>query len=70
MKYALLVKKLKRYFQGKSELYAGHTWGGHHWMRNEEPGMIHKLEWLVDKFWPVPTWPDDWKDRIEEEVKR
>ncbi len=35
-------------------------------MKNEEPGMIHKIEWLVEKFWPVPTWPDDWKDYPDE----
>jgi len=28
-------------------------------MNNEEPGMTHKMEWLVEKFWPVPTWPED-----------
>lgn len=25
----------------------------------------HNLEWLVKKFWPVPTWPEDWKVRLE-----
>ena len=36
---------------------AGHEWSAKHWMGNEEPNMIHKFEWLVEKFWPVPTWP-------------
>lgn len=27
--------------------------------------QIHSIEWLVEEFWPVPTWPDDWKSRIE-----
>ena len=26
-----------------------------------EPNMIHKFEWLVDKFFPIPTWPEDYK---------
>lgn len=70
--YAHLHKGTKfgrGYFQNVNDLYAGHTWGAHRWMRNEEPGMTYKFEWLVDKFWPVPTWPDDWKSRIEEKVK-
>lgn len=37
----------------------GHNLSARHWMRNEEPGMIHKIDWLVEKFWPVPTWPED-----------
>ena len=38
---------------------AGHEWAAKHWMNNEEPNMVHKFEWLVEKFWPVPTWPED-----------
>ena len=37
----------------------GHTWSTRHWLRNEEPNMIHPFSWLVEKFWPVPTWPED-----------
>jgi glycosyltransferase involved in cell wall biosynthesis len=29
------------------------------WMNNEEPNMKHKFSWLVEKFWPVPSWPQD-----------
>jgi hypothetical protein len=24
------------------------------------------FEWLIEKFWPVPTWPNDWKQLCEE----
>lgn len=34
-------------------------WAARHWMNNEEPGMIHAFSWLIEKFWPVPTWPKD-----------
>ena len=33
------------------------TWIADHWLNDREPGMIHKLSWLIDKFKPVPTWP-------------
>lgn len=36
-----------------------HNLAAKHWMNNEEPGMIHPISWLVEKFWPVPTWPAD-----------
>ncbi len=35
------------------------AWATKHWLSNEEPNTIHKFEWLVEKFWPVPTWPED-----------
>ena len=42
---------------------AGHTWACRHWMNDEEPKMIHKFEWLVEKFWPIPTWEPDWREK-------
>jgi len=36
-----------------------HEWGAKHWLGNEEPNMIHPFSWLVEKFWPVPEWPED-----------
>ncbi len=40
----------------------GINWSAKHWMNNEEPGMLHKMEWLIEKFWPVPTWPENWHE--------
>jgi glycosyltransferase involved in cell wall biosynthesis len=57
------------YFQNMKELVAGNIWSAHHWMNNEEPRMVYKMEWLIDKFWPVPSWPEDWKKRINESVR-
>jgi glycosyltransferase involved in cell wall biosynthesis len=57
------------YFQDTRSLVKGHTWSARHWINDEEPNMIHKFEWLVDKFWPVPTWPEDWKKRKNEKVR-
>ena len=29
------------------------------------------MEWFVEKFWPIPGWPEDWKDpKYQEEYKR
>ena len=39
-------------------------WAARHWLSDEEPGMIHPFSWLIEKFWPVPTWPEErslWK---------
>lgn len=53
--------KLREYKQNLKNI-AGHNWAAMHWMNNEEPGIIHNMEWLIDKFWPVPTWPENWKE--------
>ncbi len=37
-----------------------------YWMENRWAERHHDLQWLVDRFWPVPTWPDDWKARWNE----
>lgn len=39
----------------------GWKWSSEHWMNNQEPGMIYPFSWLVEKFMPVPTWPEDKK---------
>lgn len=35
------------------------AWASRHWLDNREPGMKYPFAWLVEKFWPVPTWPEN-----------
>jgi glycosyltransferase involved in cell wall biosynthesis len=30
-----------------------------YWMNNEWKAAVQDIPWLVEKFWPVPTWPDE-----------
>ena len=32
------------------------------WMNDLWPRATRKMEWLVDHFWPIPTWPENWKE--------
>ncbi len=63
--YAHLSKRRKHYqarlFSKKYKLNQAQsrTWSSKHWINNEEPGMIYPFSWLIEKFWPVPTWPED-----------
>lgn len=63
--YAHLSKRKGHYQAGiftqnyKRNQARTRTWAAKHWMENAEPGMIHPLSWLIEKFWPVPTWPED-----------
>jgi len=51
------------YFLNKREAKRGNDYSCDFWFNNRWPSRIHDLEWLIDKFWPVPTWPEDWRKR-------
>ena len=59
--YAHLHKgrRYGRMYKQDVNTVSSHNWSADHWMGNKEPGMIHDIAWLVEKFWKVPTWPDD-----------
>jgi len=51
---------------------ANYEWIAKHWTNDEEPKMMHKFSWLVEKFWPVPEWPKDkklWKMDTKKDIK-
>ena len=37
----------------------GHNYGARYWMNNSWHKQIHDINWLIEKFMPVPTWPED-----------
>ncbi|KKQ40892.1 MAG: hypothetical protein US60_C0051G0002 [Microgenomates group bacterium GW2011_GWC1_37_8] len=39
------------------------------WVNNKWDKRVHDFEWLIEKFWPVPGWPEDWKTRIHTDKK-
>ncbi len=66
------LKKTKGYYSkngwaGKSfkkdkDFTRNSVWSARHWINDEEPNMVRRFEWLVEKFWPVPTWPSGWQE--------
>ncbi len=36
-----------------------------YWVNNKWDKRIHDFEWLIDKFWPVPNWPENWREQIK-----
>jgi glycosyltransferase involved in cell wall biosynthesis len=36
-----------------------------YWLTTKD--FKYDFEWLVNKFWPIPGWPEDWKTRIEQD---
>ena len=37
------------------------NWSFNHWWYNKWEDRVHDFEWLIDKFWPLPGWPENWK---------
>jgi hypothetical protein len=48
------------------EVNRAYLWTANYWMRDQWPGAVHKLAWLIDRFAPIPTWPADWQARQAE----
>jgi len=64
--YYAHLHKGKKYGRGynidDSGVIKGHNFSAKYWFNNSWHKQTRKLEWLVEKFWPVPTWPDNWRD--------
>lgn len=67
--YAHLFKNKRHYnsrlfsasYKRNKKIPDRRSWITKHWVNNEEPNMVHPFSWLIEKFWPVPTWPEDKK---------
>ena len=54
------------YFISKPKMDEGIRWSLDYWAHNRWEQRVHDLSWLVQKFWPVPTWGEDWEKRLRE----
>ena len=54
----------------QQEIATGHEWSARYWMGNQWKERVHDLEWLIDRFSPVPTWTPHWKELYVESVSR
>lgn len=50
------------YFIDKKTMKRQRIFHINHWMHNKWPKAIYKMEWFIERFWPIPGWPQDWKD--------
>lgn len=57
------------------EQYRQHEWDKEkarryaldYWLTTQD--YEHDFGWLIDKFWPIPGWPENWRDKIKEDEK-
>jgi glycosyltransferase involved in cell wall biosynthesis len=58
--YGFSNEQYKRHMEGMER---GRLYCIEYWLNTKD--FKHDFEWLVQKFWPIPTWPDNWKEQIE-----
>jgi glycosyltransferase involved in cell wall biosynthesis len=52
------------YYISKPKMYAGTVWSMNWWMSNVWDKRVRDIEWLIDKFSPLPGWPADWQEQV------
>lgn len=45
------------------------NWSAKHWMNGDEPGMKYDMAWFINHFAPVPSWPDNWQEIWDQQLK-
>lgn len=60
--YGFSTDQYKRFCTAKEK---GRQFCIDYWINNKWLGRIHDFEWLVEKFWPLPNWPENWKEQIK-----
>jgi len=54
--------RLSKRLMVASEIYSTDLWMNNKWHKQTKD-----LKWLIDKFWPLEGWPDDWNDKKYQE---
>lgn len=62
--YAHLHKGKKHgrgYPVSRTSWHKGCKYSADFWLNNRWKDRVRDFAWLVERFWPVPTWPEDWQ---------
>lgn len=58
-------KQYGRMYHQDVNTVASHNWSARHWMNDQEPGMIHTMQWFVEEKFPgMPTWEPNWRQEL------
>jgi glycosyltransferase involved in cell wall biosynthesis len=52
----------RSYSKNRTDIRIGMARVVDYWMNNLWEDRQYDMEWLIDKFWPIPTWPDNWRE--------
>jgi len=51
----------RMYSVNSAEIKKGHYASARYWMSDTWEKRIHNMAWLIDRFSPCPTWPENWQ---------
>jgi len=55
----------RMYHLNKPETLESYKYSYDFWINNRPlKNRIHNFDWLIEKFWPIPNWPSDWREKI------
>ena len=57
------------YHMGKRQTDLSYDLAVKYWMTNRWEDRIHDMDWFIDKFMPMPTWPINWMELYEDWLK-
>ena len=49
-----------------AEFTQANGWAFQYWWNNKWEDRAHDFQWLIDKFWPLPKWPENWRWLVEQ----
>ena len=49
-----------------AEFTQANGWAFQYWWNNKWEDRAHDFDWLIDKFWPLPGWPENWRWLVEQ----
>lgn len=52
----------RMYHLNENREIAAHNKAAEYWMDNKWEGRVHDIEWLIEKFSPIPTWATNWRE--------
>lgn len=53
----------RSYHASQRSIDASYLYTANYWMRNRWSKRRYNIAWVIRRFAPVPTWPDDWEER-------
>jgi hypothetical protein len=56
------AERPRGYYLSSERIRSSYDWTAKYWMGNKWEQRVHDLEWLVDRFWQVPSWPLNWRE--------
>jgi glycosyltransferase involved in cell wall biosynthesis len=56
----------RMYYMNKEAINRGHRYSADYWVNNRWEKQTRKFEWVIDHFWPIPSWKEGWReDKLE-----